>query len=77
MKRIQLRNVPHDLHRTLKARANQAGMSLSDYLLAELRRIDERPVLNKRHLRDGLRPAIETFRETPRPPIDAPLRRGE
>jgi antitoxin FitA len=30
---IQIRNVPDDLHRRLKARAAEAGMSLSDYLL--------------------------------------------
>ena len=36
-KMIQLRNVPDALHRTLKARAAMAGMSLSDYLLAEIR----------------------------------------
>ena len=30
---IQIRNVPDDLHRKLKARAAEAGMSLSDYLL--------------------------------------------
>jgi plasmid stability protein len=29
-KMIQLRNVPDDLHRKLKARAALAGMSLSD-----------------------------------------------
>ena len=40
---IQLRNVPDALHRTLKARAAMAGMSLSDYLLAEIRRVAERP----------------------------------
>ena len=34
---IQIRNVPDDLHRRLKARAAIAGMSLSDYLLAEIR----------------------------------------
>ena len=34
-KMIQLRNVPDALHRKLKSRAAQAGMSLSDYLLAE------------------------------------------
>ena len=44
-KRIQLRNVPNALHRTLKARAARAGMSLSDYLLAEIREIAERPTL--------------------------------
>lgn len=42
-KMIQLRNVPDDLHRKLKARAAQAGMSLSDYLIEEARRIAERP----------------------------------
>ena len=42
---IQVRNVPDPLHRTLKARAATAGMSLSDYLLAELREIAERPTL--------------------------------
>jgi len=31
---IQVRNVPDAVHRTLKARAAMAGMSLSDYLLA-------------------------------------------
>ena len=44
-KMIQLRNVPDALHRSLKARAALAGMSLSDYLLAEIREIAERPTL--------------------------------
>jgi plasmid stability protein len=44
-KMIQLRNVPDALHRTLKARAAMAGMSLSDYLLTEIREIAERPTL--------------------------------
>ena len=42
-KMIQLRNVPERLHRKLKARAALAGMSLSDYLLAEIRASAERP----------------------------------
>ncbi len=42
---IQLRNVPDALHRSLKARAAMAGMSLSDYLLAEIREIAKRPTL--------------------------------
>jgi hypothetical protein len=42
---IQLRHVPDDLHRTLKARAALEGLSLSDYLLREVRRIAERPTL--------------------------------
>jgi plasmid stability protein len=40
---VQIRNVPDDLHRQLKARAALAGMSLSDFLLSELRRSLERP----------------------------------
>jgi len=42
---IQLRNVPDVLHRTLKARAAMAGMSLSDYLLAEIKEVADRPTL--------------------------------
>lgn len=44
-KMIQIRNVPDALHRKLKARAAMAGMSLSDYLLSELRRTAEVPTL--------------------------------
>lgn len=42
-KMIQLRNVPDQLHRKLKARAATEGLSLSDYLLEEIRRAAERP----------------------------------
>jgi hypothetical protein len=34
-KMIQIRNVPDDLHRKLKVRAAEAGMTLSDYLLSQ------------------------------------------
>jgi plasmid stability protein len=51
-KMIQVRNVPDALHRGLKARAAMAGMSLSDYLLAEMKEIAERPTLAE--LRDRL-----------------------
>lgn len=43
MPMVQIRNVPEDLHRELKARAALAGMSVSEYLLQELRRSLERP----------------------------------
>jgi len=46
-KMIQLRNVPDALHRHLKARAAMAGMSLSDYLLSEIKEIAERPTLEE------------------------------
>ena len=45
-KMIQLRHVPDDLHRKLKARAAMEGLSLSDYLLQEVERLAERPTLN-------------------------------
>jgi plasmid stability protein len=44
---VQIRNVPEALHRRLKSRAALAGMSLSDYLLAEIREIAERPTLEE------------------------------
>lgn len=40
---IQLRNVPDDLHRRLKIRAAERGQSLSDFLIAEVRAIADRP----------------------------------
>lgn len=43
MKMLQVRNVPDEVHRALKARAALEGRSLSDYALAELRRSVERP----------------------------------
>ena len=52
-KHIQIRNVPEDLHRTLKSRAALSGMSLSDYLLQEARKIAERPTVEE--LRQRLR----------------------
>lgn len=42
---IPLRNVSEDLHRTLKSRAAAAGMSLSDYLLREIRQVAQRPTV--------------------------------
>ena len=51
-KMIQLRNVPDALHRKLKAKAALEGMSLSDYLVAEIRHTAERPTL--RELRERL-----------------------
>ncbi len=44
---IQLRNVPDSLHRSLKARAAMAGMSLSDYLLMEIKEVAQRPTLGE------------------------------
>ena len=40
---IQIRDVPDEIHGTLRARAAAAGQSLSAYLLDELTRVAERP----------------------------------
>ena len=42
-KMIQLRNVPDALHRRLKACAASEGLTLSDFLTREARKIAERP----------------------------------
>jgi antitoxin FitA len=44
---IQIRNVPDDLHQALKARAARNGMTLSDYLLSELRTLSSRPTMRE------------------------------
>ena len=36
MATIQVRNVPEEVHRTYRTRAAAAGMSLQEYLLAEI-----------------------------------------
>jgi plasmid stability protein len=46
-KMIQLRHVPDDLHRKLKARAAIEGLSLSDYLLREIRHLATKPTLKE------------------------------
>ena len=56
---IQIRNVPEALHRRLKSRAALEGMSLSDYLLAELRRVAERSSLAELRERLKKRPATD------------------
>jgi plasmid stability protein len=54
---IQLRNVPDALHRRLKSRAAMAGMSLSDYLLAEIAQVAERPTVDELRARLASRSA--------------------
>jgi plasmid stability protein len=65
-KLIQLRNVPDALHSGLKARAAMAGMSLSDYLLTEIKEIAERPALTelreRLHKRKPVSAQIDTVR---------------
>jgi plasmid stability protein len=60
---IQIRNVPDALHRRLKSRAALAGMSLSDYLLSEIRQVADRPTVDELRARlmryPGVTPSIE------------------
>lgn len=69
-KMIQIRNVPEALHRRLKARAAEAGLSLSEYLLRELHESAELPTKEEFLERLGRRapvkpstPAVEVVRE--------------
>jgi plasmid stability protein len=43
MKMIQVRNVPDELHRSLKERAAREGTTMSDLILQELPRLAHRP----------------------------------
>lgn len=56
---IQIRNVPEPLHRKLKARAAEAGMSLSDYLLGEISRSAEVPTWAEMRKRLAARSKVE------------------
>jgi plasmid stability protein len=70
MKTLQIRHVPDDVHRILKARAAMAGMSLSEYMLAELERTTRQPTrdevldrLRRRERPDLPVPAADLIRE--------------
>jgi len=63
MPMVQIRNVSDELHRELEARAALAGMSVSEYLLMELRRFLERPTRQ-----ELLRRLARRTPERPRPP---------
>jgi antitoxin FitA len=59
MGHIQIRNVPEDVHRTLKARAAKAGMSLSEYLLRGIVEDASRPTLQEMTERIRSRPPAD------------------
>lgn len=63
-KMIQIRNVPDELHKTLKVRAAKNGMTLSDYLLSEIERIADKPTMKEWLDRVGSREPAE-LSETP------------
>jgi plasmid stability protein len=61
---VQIRAVPEDVHRTLKARAAHAGRSLSEYLRAELALIAARPTPDEVRVRLRAQPPT-SVRERP------------
>jgi plasmid stability protein len=63
MKTLQIRHVPEDVHRILKARAAMAGMSLSEYMLAELRRTTQQPTRDE---------VLDSLRRRERPDLPVP-----
>ncbi len=63
-KMIQIRNVPDDLHRKLKVRAAQKGMSLSEYLLTEAQKIAEVPTLEELAERIRRLPPVKTSEDS-------------
>lgn len=62
---VQVRDVPENVHRTLKARAAQSGISLTEYLRAELARIAALPTNEEIRARLRQRIPVRMPRETP------------
>jgi len=56
---IQIRNVPEETHRLIKARAAMEGMSMSDYILRALQQLTERPTLQELRDRIAEQPPVE------------------
>jgi plasmid stability protein len=54
---VQIRDVPEDVHATLKARAALAGVSLSEYVRSVLARSTSRPTPSELSARMKLRGA--------------------
>ena len=59
MTNIQIRNVPDAVHKKLKERAACAGMSLSEYLLRDLKASAERPTMEEFLQRLAGRPEVK------------------
>ena len=59
---IQIRNVPDEVHRKLKIRAIKEGVTLSELLAREARRLAEQPTLEEMRerllSRPGFKPAV-------------------
>lgn len=56
---VQIRDVPEDVHHTLKARAAMSGVSLSEYVRSVLARSTSRPTAAELSARIQARGAVE------------------
>lgn len=56
---MQIRNVPDKVHRQIKARAAMAGVSMSEYVLQELKKSLERPTREELLERLARLPVVE------------------
>ncbi len=65
-KNVQIRDVPDDVHATLRRRASDAGMSLSDYLREELAIVAGRTSMHEILTRAARRPGNLPFGEATR-----------
>jgi antitoxin FitA len=63
---VQIRDVPEEVHRTLKARAAVSGVSLSEYARGVLARAASRPTPSELAARVGARGAVEPGEPTER-----------
>jgi plasmid stability protein len=61
---VQIRNVPTEVHRRLKARAAMEGLTMSDYVLREVRKALARPTRQEILERLAARPE-KRLRRTP------------
>lgn len=60
---VQVRNVPDDVHRALKRRADSAGLSLSQFLLIEITRVASRPPIGEVLERAAASPGGASFED--------------
>lgn len=61
---VQIRNVPVEFHRKLKARAATEGMSMSEFILREIGKSLERPTRQEVLERLGAQP-VRRLRRSP------------
>ncbi len=64
-KLVQVRDVPEHVHRTLKARAAQSGVTFSEYLRAELARLAALPSPEEVRARLRALPRLKEPAESP------------